>query len=171
MKKRVFIVNGKPRAGKDTFAEMLNEFVKVHKYSSVTKVKALALDMGWDGGKSEKDRKFLSDLKMLTTEYSDMSFKDICEEVEKFMSGAYDVYNRNVMLIDIREPKEIARAVKAFGAVTIFIDNCNVEEVLSNSADANANIWSYSYDYIIPNNGTLDDFRNTIRKFYNDVIK
>lgn len=171
MKKRVFIVNGKPRAGKDTFAVILNELVKVHKYSSVTRVKKLALEMGWDGKKTEKDRKFLSDLKMLTTEYSDMSFKDICEEVEKFMGGVYDVYNRNVMLIDIREPKEIDRAVKTFGAATIFIDNCNVEEVLSNSADANANTYSYNYDYIISNNGTLDDFRNTVENFYNNVIK
>lgn len=171
MKKRVFIVNGKPRAGKDTFAMMLNELVGVHKYSSVTKVKKLALEMGWDGKKTEKDRKFLSDLKILTTEYSDMSFKDISEEVEKFMRGDYDIYDKNVMLIDIREPKEIDRAVNAFGAETIFIDNYNVEAILSNTADANANIYTYDYDYFVLNDGTLDEFRNEVKEFYNNVIK
>ena len=39
MDKMVFIVNGKPRAGKDTFAEILNRYMKVYKYSAVTKVK------------------------------------------------------------------------------------------------------------------------------------
>ena len=30
MDKLVFIVNGKPRAGKDTFAEILNRYMKVY---------------------------------------------------------------------------------------------------------------------------------------------
>ena len=37
LNKLVFIVNGKPRAGKDTFAELLNKRMKVYKYSSVTR--------------------------------------------------------------------------------------------------------------------------------------
>ena len=57
----IIIVNGKPRAGKDTFALLLNKCEPVYKYSIIDKVKAMALDCGWKGGKTEKDRKFLSD--------------------------------------------------------------------------------------------------------------
>ena len=49
MDKMVFIVNGKPRAGKDTFAEILNRYMKVYKYSAVTKIKEIATLCGWDG--------------------------------------------------------------------------------------------------------------------------
>ena len=41
-RKMVFVVNGKPRAGKDTFAQILNEYLDVYKYSAVSKVKEIA---------------------------------------------------------------------------------------------------------------------------------
>ena len=59
--KLVLIVNGKPRAGKDTFALLLNKYHKVYQYSAIDKVTTIALDCGWKGGKTEKDRKFLAD--------------------------------------------------------------------------------------------------------------
>ena len=88
--KMIFIVNGKPRAGKDTFAQILNEYMDVYKYSSVTKVKEIAKQCGWTGAKEEKDRKFLHELKMLTSAYSDMSYNDVLEEIDKFKKGELD---------------------------------------------------------------------------------
>lgn len=167
MEKIVCIVNGKPRAGKDTFAELLNDCKdsNVFKYSSIQKVKYIAHKCGWHGGKDEKDRKFLSDLKILTTHYSDMAFEDIREHVKwfKLHGGSF-----NVMLIDIREPKEIARAVKEFGAISVFIDNKKVKNVTSNMADAN--VEKYKYDYVVSNNGTINEFKEEINKFYNGII-
>ena len=87
MDKLVFIVNGKPRAGKDTFAEILNRYMKVYKYSAVTKVKEIATLCGWDGKKEERDRKFLHELKMLTSEYSDLAYNDVINEIEKYRKG------------------------------------------------------------------------------------
>ena len=81
--KMIFIVNGKPRAGKDTFAMILNRYMDVYKYSAVTKVKEIATLCGWDGQKEERDRKFLHELKMLTSEYSDMSHQDVVNEINK----------------------------------------------------------------------------------------
>ena len=80
MDKLVFIVNGKPRAGKDTFAMILNRYMNVYKYSAITKVKEIATLCGWDGQKEERDRKFLHELKMLTSEYSDMAYQDVVNE-------------------------------------------------------------------------------------------
>ena len=159
MKKYIFIVNGMARSGKDTFAEILGSMVPTTKYSSIDKVKSVATLCGWDGGKTEKDRKFLSDLKRLTTEYNDMAFKAIADKVERFNSN----YIHRILLIDIREPKEIDRAKRVFGAYTILIKNDRVKTITSNTSDAN--VYNYVYDCVIENNGTLTEFRKNIKDF------
>ena len=85
MTKQIYITNGMARCGKDTFAKFLNDIVPTLKYSSIDKVKDIAKLCGWDGGKTEKDRKFLSDLKLLTTEYSNMAFEAIKSKVNEFL--------------------------------------------------------------------------------------
>lgn len=158
--KMIFIVNGKPRAGKDTFAQILNEYMDVYKYSSVTKVKEIAKQCGWTGAKEEKDRKFLHELKMLTSAYSDMSYNDVLEEIDKFKKGELDA---DIFVVDVREPEEIDRLVKATKAFTIFIENNRVPSITSNAADAN--VENYRYDFVIQNNGTLSDFEDNIKLF------
>lgn len=153
------------RCGKDTFAKFLNDIVPTLKYSSIDKVKDIAKLCGWDGGKTEKDRKFLSDLKLLTTDYSNMAYEAIKSKVNDFLEDSQHV----IMLIDIREPNEIDKAKTAFGAKTILIENNNVKSITSNMADAN--VFNYTYDYVVKNNGTLDDFRNNIYNFaYTEII-
>ena len=165
MNKQIFITNGMARCGKDTFATFLNGYIPTLKYSSIDKVKEIAKLCGWSGGKTEKDRKFLSDLKVLTTEYSNMPFKAIEEEVDKFKADEKHL----VMLIDIREPEEIEKAKKAFDAKTILIENKRVKIIDSNMADAN--VFNYTYDFIIQNNGTLDEFNDKILIFaYENIL-
>lgn len=158
--KMIFIVNGKPRAGKDTFAQILNEYMDVYKYSSVTKVKEIAKQCGWTGAKEERDRKFLHELKMLTSAYSDMSYSDVIEEIDKFKKGELDA---DIFVVDVREPEDIDRLVKATNAFTIFIENNRVPSITSNAADAN--VENYRYDFVIQNNGTLEDFEANIKLF------
>lgn len=162
MKQYIFITNGVGGCGKDTFAGFLGELVPVFKYSSVDKVKEIAELCGWDGGKTERDRKFLSDLKCLTTEYSDMPFRDVAEEVEWFRKNPQN----KVMLIDIREPAEIERAKQEFGAETILIVNPNIPHITSNMADKN--VYEYDYDYRIMNSGTLEQFKERVEEFARD---
>lgn len=163
MKKRIYITNGMARCGKDTFATFLNEFVPTLKYSSIDRVKEIAKLCGWNGGKTERDRKFLSDLKMLTSAYSDMPLNAITSKVVDFLED--DKYQ--VMLIDIREPEEIQKVKELLGANTILIENNRVEHIHSNIADAN--VFNYTYDYVVENNGTLDEFRENVRKFYENI--
>ena len=131
------------RSGKDTFAEYLNDFVPTLKYSSIDKVKYIAKQCGWDGTKNEKSRKFLSDLKVLTSKFNNMP-------------------------LDIREPKEIEKAKKAFGAKTILIKRNDVKSITSNMADAG--VFDYDYDFVIENNGTLDDFYWAVYNFAKENI-
>lgn len=152
------------RCGKDTFAKYLNEIIPTLKYSSIDKVKEIAELCGWDGGKSEKDRKFLSDLKLLTSNYSDMAFNSVKKEVNNFLSDNL----HKVLLIDIREPDEIERAKNEFNAKTILIENNNIDIINSNMADSN--VFDYAYDYIIENNETLDEFKENVMCFAKEVI-
>ena len=160
MDKLVFIVNGKPRAGKDTFAMILNRYMNVYKYSAVTKVKEIATLCGWDGQKEERDRKFLHELKMLTSEYSDMAYQDVVNEIKKYRNGEIEA---DVFIVDVREPEEIERLAKEVGALTVFIENNNVPSITSNAADAN--VENYEYDFVVPNNGTMNDFEEEIKLF------
>ena len=160
MDKLVFVVNGKPRAGKDTFAMILNRYMDVYKYSAVTKVKEIATLCGWDGQKEERDRKFLHELKMLTSEYSDMSHQDVVNEIEKYRNGEIEA---DVFVVDVREPEDIKRLVEEVGAITVFIENDNVPAITSNAADAN--VENFEYDFVIPNNGTMKEFEDEIKIF------
>lgn len=158
--KFVFVLNGAAGAGKDTFVLFLNFLgVKVQKESSIDKVKEVATLCGWDGSKTERNRKFLSDLKALTNSYNDMSFVDICKKVKEF-TGNRTV---NVLCIDIREPDQIERAKKAFGAIPVLIESDRVDILTSNESDAH--VLDYEYDYIVKNNGSVEDFLEETKKF------
>lgn len=160
MLKKIFITNGSGGCGKDTFAKAISELIPTYKYSAIDAVKRCAKDVGWNGEKSEKDRKFLSDLKELSSAYNDFSFKDISKVVEDFKNDQIDSV---VLLIDIREPNDIQRAKEAFGAETILIRRNSVKPIISNMADAN--VENYEYDHYIDNNGTLDDLERTAYEF------
>lgn len=166
MQKQIFIINGSAGVGKDSFVSLVRKNFEqsVENFSSVDKVKEIAKIIGWDGSKSEKDRKFLSDLKLLCTQYNDMPFNTMSKRVESFKK------NDSVMLfLHIREPEEIERAKLAFNAKTLLVTRDAVKQVMSNSADAN--VFNYQYDITISNDS---EFKCLIKKaveFSNDFKK
>lgn len=122
----------------------------------------IAKSAGWDGGKTEKDRKFLSDLKVLTSEYNDMPYNDITEIINVFKQN-----NCQFLFLHIREPQEIQRLVNDFGSKTLLITNKNVKQIKSNMADAN--VQNFKYDFIIDNSGTLKELEQKAVKFIKEV--
>ena len=164
MKKQVFILNGSGGTGKDTFVDLVSivSGLKATQCSSVDKVKTIAREIGWDGTKNEKARKFLSDLKILCTDFCDMPFKNLVTEYEYFQSE----YNHEILFMHIREPDEIARAACVFGAKTILIKRDSTPRINSNPADAN--VENYKYDITIYNNGDISGLRDKAVRFYAD---
>lgn len=157
MKKQIVVINGTGGSGKDTFVEFTRKYGKIMNFSSVDKVKEVARVIGWNGQKEEKDRKFLSDLKRLTTEYNDMAFNSIKEEVALFKSS-----DDEILFIHIREPEEIQRAVSAFGAKALLIKRTGLKNIQSNYSDAN--VENYNYDFIIENT-TLEELDKQAENF------
>ena len=159
--KKIIIINGTGGSGKDTFVELVSKYALVYNFSSIDKVKELAKIVGWTGTKTDKDRKFLSDLKHLTTEYNDMAFNSIKEAVENFKTT-----DKEIMFIHIREPEEIKRAVKEFGALTLLIKREGLDNISSNYSDANVD--NYNYDYEILNT-TLEELDKKANSFVQDL--
>lgn len=151
----IFVINGSGGVGKDTFVNFVAEDNRVVHLSSINKVKEIATLIGWDGIKDEKSRKLLSDLKQLTTDYNDMSFNYICDLIDNLNNmDNYGVY----VFVDIREPEEIKRFIKRYPYTqTILITNKNVESIKSNKSDAE--VYDYNYDYIVENDGSLEDLQ------------
>ena len=162
--KKIYILNGVGTSGKGEFVSRVAKYIPTIQYSIIDMIKEVAETLGWQYGKSEKDRKFLSDLMDLSSEYNDMPYQDVSGLVGAFNSELPE----EVLIIDMRDPKDIARAVKDFGAETILIRNPNVKKIQTNHADAN--VEEYEYDYIIENDGTLNQLDKVAKLFCHDVI-
>lgn len=164
--KKIYITNGSAENGKDSFAEFVGKYISTYKYSSIDLVKEMFEVVGVSKKeKTEKKRKLWSDGKDLLTKYDDIPFKDIASIVTDFKNNKIET---EVLLIDIREPEEIARAVETFGAETILVRNPNAIKIESNHADRD--VENYEYDYIIENDGTLEQLERVAELFVCDVI-
>lgn len=159
--KLVIIINGKGGCGKDTICDILARHYPVTNVSTITKVKQAArLIFGWKGGKSLKDRKFLSDLKNLWTDYNDGPFMYAIDEFQKFAEKPIAAYNE-ILIIHVREPSEIKKIkdrIDFLGSVhciTLLIKSPRTESVeYGNEADDLVD--KYTYDCVYNNEAQLD---------------
>lgn len=163
MIKQVFIINGSGGVGKDTFVSLVSDVSYTINFSSVDKVKEIARIVGWNGGKTEKDRKFLSDLKLLCTDYNDMPLNSMKNKYEEFLDS-----HAKFLFLHIREPEEIERAKRIFNAKSILIKRDSVKHITSNMADEN--VYNYEYDIVVNNSGTLEELREKANCFIDDCL-
>lgn len=157
----VYVLNGSGGSGKDTFVDMCKLFTtkKIMHISTITLIKTAAQILGWNGEKNELSRKFLSDLKDLSTKAFDTSFRYIEEQLYKAEDNSIDY-----VFIDCREPEEIKRICEHFGAQTIYIDASErIKLITSNHADKN--VKNYKYDFYIDNNGNYENLMKQAENF------
>lgn len=153
MNKLVIVINGRGGVGKDTLCEIAATRFSVMNVSSITPIKEIAALCGWDGGKDDRARKFLSDLKRLTVEYNDYPTAWLMDRYSEFLSGSSEI-----MFVHIREGEEIAKFVKATGGVakTLLIrggDRLQRGEYGNASDDE---VENYDYDLYFTNDKPLD---------------
>lgn len=162
---KIILINGAGGVGKDTFVEICQRMMdkdKILNISTVDFIKQAAKILGWNEQKDEKGRKFLSDLKDLATEYSDLSVSYISKTILQAQEDGTEA-----IFVHCREPKELARLKKRFNAITLLIKNNRVKPIESNHADRD--IEQYEYDFIIENNEGLLELTKKAADFIKEI--
>ena len=157
MEKITIVINGVGGCGKDTLVSILSNHYRVQNTSSITPVVDVAKYCGWDGVKTEKSRKFLSDLKKILTDFNEFSLNYLLSEQDKFIAG-----DDEIMFVHIREPEEIQKFVGHSKTKTYTLLITPREElqnkVYGNSSDDG--VYKYDYDLIFNNDQPLEITEN-----------
>jgi hypothetical protein len=152
--KLTVVINGSGGVGKDTLCAIAATRYRVRNVSSITPIKELAALCGWRGEKTDRARKFLSDLKRLTVEYSDYPTVYLTEQYKAFLEG-----DEEILFVHIREPEEIRKFVDATGgkALTLLIRGgkrfSHRSGTYGNASDDG--VEQYPYQYIFYNDRPL----------------
>ena len=109
----------------------------------------------------------------IVTEYDDIPVKKIKGKILDFIKPIENLgYNtdRIIFFIHTREPKELQRFKDEFGAKTLLIRRPSVvNNEQSNHADKE--VLNFNYDYVIDNDGTLEDLQEKADSFIIDILK
>lgn len=172
---KVVAVNGKGGCGKTTFEEMCQSLLmrRVYITSMVTYVKEVARFCGWNGEKSELDRRFLSDIKDALTRYHNIPYRKIKNELNSFIDDLreYGVEDQDaIFFVDSREPNDLQHLRDSLDATCLLIRRPEVDDVNYNN-HADDGVFDFNYDYIINNNGDIDDLYESCKKFIADLFK
>lgn len=178
-KPKIFIVSGKANSGKDTTCELINNYVKLKglnsvnlQFSSYIKMYAKTIS-GWDGKEDTKPRSLLQELgtEIIRKNIDEKFFiKRIIGDIK-----VYSYYCDVITISDARLPLEIDSINSEFENVyKLNIQrpnfennlNCNERRHITEVALDNYN----DYDYVVVNDGTIEDLNNKVIKIIDEVI-
>lgn len=152
--KLTIVINGAGGVGKDTLCHMAEGHYRVRNVSSITPIKEIASECGWCGEKTDRARKFLSDLKLLTIAYNDYPNRWLGEQYRSFLAG-----DDEIMFVHIREPQEIAKFVRLTGgaAKTLLVRGGDrmAKKAGKYGNPADDLVENYPYDYYFANDRSL----------------
>ena len=166
-------------SGKDLFCDLCLNYMTARgimggKISTIDFVKRIVMQVGWNGLKEPKDRKFLSDLKDLLTEYNDAPFTIVEEQIRQtyfhFTKEMGVPEDKIVFFVHCREPKEIQKFVDRLGAETLIIRREEVEK-LPQSNHADEEVLNYTYTYEIKNDKGIEELEKEAMKFVDNLVK
>lgn len=174
----VVIINGNPRAGKDSFVDRcrrcvaMNEYAKCVNISSVDIHKSLLKEIGWDGETKSNDvRNLLCEMKKFSIYHGDIPTKYMLNTIFRYLNNNSD--DDYLIFCHIREVEEIKKLVRALNGLkcinisysTLFIKRNINTNACCKSDEVNYN--DYKYDFVINNDGTLDDLHKKAEYFIN----
>ena len=166
--KLTIVINGKGGVGKDTLCRFAAERYKTENVSSITPIKELAAACGWQGEKTDRARKFLSDLKALTAAYNDYPTTYLFGQYRAFLSS-----DDELLFVHIREPEEIRKFVDATGgaAITLLIRGGARFERAAYGNSSDDGVEEYPYDYVYVNDRPLAEARDGFLSFLDGIIR
>lgn len=165
--KKIFIIAGKARQGKDTVCEYIMEYYKDYKvlhlpnnYYMRDYAKRIT---HWDGRDASKPRELLIELADLGRSFDEHFYiKRTLEDIEIF-SKYYDI----IIIPDARFPYEIELTASKFdNVITINVTRPNyISDLNTNQKNhpIETSLDNYdNYDYKIINDSTLEELKNKV---------
>jgi chloramphenicol 3-O-phosphotransferase len=152
----IIILNGMGTSGKGELVKAFQKYIHCYQLSIIDYVKELAKTMGWDGSKTEKDRWFLANLKSILTSYNDSPYKEVMKKIQSCIDHSnVNGIKEYLICVDMRERQDIERVEKELDVTKVLVVRDTIPKIDSNHADAN--VFDIKYDYVIENNGTLEE--------------
>lgn len=157
--KTIIIVNGQGGVGKTTLCTYFCKYYNGMIISMITPIKQKAKRLGWKGDKTDSDRAFLNELKILLNKY----FSE-CDNYIRKMVKTFDDGQKKVLFIEMREPDDIDRfkkefADQGFNVKTVLVKRKAAEKKFGNAADDG--VFDYFYDYIFDNDEPIEASHNS----------
>jgi len=154
MIKVAIVINGAGGVGKDTLCDFAAKSFRVMNISTITPIKEIAAQCGWDGRKDDRSRRFLSDLKRLCVDYNDYPTVWAMERYREFLASDLEI-----LFVHIREASEIKKFVDATGgaAKTLLVRGGKrmTKGAYGNVSDDD--VENYTYDLYFTNDMTLEE--------------
>lgn len=163
--KLVIIINGSGGVGKDTICDIVAKHYKVLNVSSVDPIKEIALKNGWGGEKDNISRKFLSDLKVVFSEYNNLSNRYLLDKYKYFLTS-----DKEIMFVHIREPHDIdvfKSSINNKNCVSLLIRR-NLNKLYGNMADDG--VENYNYDFYYDNSTPIDEVESNFMEYFENTI-
>ena len=173
----IFIVCGKARSGKSTAASMIREYYELKNKKTVNLMYSETLKnyvkkiCNWDGNERTKPRTMLQ---KLGTDYIrnqiDINFfvKRMMEDLE-----IYDKFFDIITISDARFQNEIDTPKQKYTVITIKIETKRINNELTQIEKQHLSECSleeyHDYQYIIENNGTIEELKEKIETILEEV--
>jgi dephospho-CoA kinase len=169
---KVIALAGKMRSGKDTTADIIASSPDfAYRTAFADHLKNIALILGWNGVKDKRGRKFLQQLGDVIRAYNPDYF--INKTIIDIKSRAPYLPNELVCITDVRYQNELQAIIDSFPNVTTIRIERNATSDLTDAQRAHQSeteLDSYlNFDYIVHNNGTLDDLEREIKFILEEI--
>ena len=169
---KVIVINGQGGIGKNTF---VGYCIKAHEdtrsISLINEIKYVAKILGWKGDKTKRDRKFLNNLKQLTTKYNNFPFESVALNISNILEQYKEDEKSTkdlIIFIHAREPEDINYLVNKYDAKTLLIRKSGLAKKYGNPADDK--VFDTDYDYIVYNDANLEELEAEAEKFMRKIL-
>ncbi len=168
--KKIYVLSGKARSGKDTVANYIKELLPDKKiiflaYASTLKDYAKKIS-NWDGSDETKPRELLQELGTTLIRKqidSEMLIRRVMEDIE-----VYSYFYEIIIITDARLKEEVLTPVKRFESVSNLhlirdVENNLTEKQQHHLTETGLDDF-HDYDYVIDNNGTLEELKEKVKE-------
>ena len=166
---KVIAFLGKEGAGKDTACQCLSQIVPTKRFAFADRLKDIAREIGWNGEKDFKGRRFLQHLGQTAREYKQTIWAEYAVKQMKALESSNDYVCFAVT--DVRFKNELACLRHNFDDVVTIRIVGRQSDLGDNSKDiSETEVDNVKVDYTVVNDGTVQDLKDSIAEVYKSCI-